>query len=335
MQRRRCSVYSDETVQFQTAQVFNGSAIFSYVYDSETGLYYLQSRYYDPKTGRFINADSPEYVDTHSGTPLSTNMFAYCDNNSVNRVDKSGKWWNIVAGIWRIVKPAVKKVVSYCLHAGDRLLTSFGVDTARIGAFFLNMEQDNNGIYHAKVDCWQRYVGYCEIYDFFFDLATSMEKVKFVFPYYSKRYVIWAWKGDYINLGAGGELGIYKEAFSLNSSDPDSSFWINDGKLKLPMSMRLIYKGKSIIRYKPKASQWWITGFNPRYKSVKASDLTLKVRINFKHQQKLFWAFYKAYKEYVSHEYKIRKQIIFYEWKQWTFNLKEYYAKLIFKKGYR
>ena len=62
-----------------------------YVYDHETQLYYLQSRYYDPKTGRFINADSPEYTDTFSGTPLSTNMFAYCENNAVNRCDPTGR----------------------------------------------------------------------------------------------------------------------------------------------------------------------------------------------------------------------------------------------------
>jgi RHS repeat-associated protein len=60
----------------------------SYVYDEETGLYYLQSRYYDPLTGRFLNADV--YCDTESGTPLSTNMFAYCENNAINNVDYSG-----------------------------------------------------------------------------------------------------------------------------------------------------------------------------------------------------------------------------------------------------
>lgn len=60
----------------------------SYVYDEETGLYYLQSRYYDPLTGRFLNADV--YCDTKSGTPLSTNMFAYCENNAINNVDYSG-----------------------------------------------------------------------------------------------------------------------------------------------------------------------------------------------------------------------------------------------------
>ena len=60
----------------------------SYVYDEETGLYYLQSRYYDPLTGRFLNADV--YCDTESGTPLSTNMFAYCENNILIYIDKSG-----------------------------------------------------------------------------------------------------------------------------------------------------------------------------------------------------------------------------------------------------
>lgn len=64
-----------------------------YVYDDESGLYYLQSRYYDPTTGRFVNADV--YTDTLSGTTLSANMFAYCENNSINAVDYTGTdaWW--------------------------------------------------------------------------------------------------------------------------------------------------------------------------------------------------------------------------------------------------
>ena len=64
-----------------------------YVYDSESGLYYLQSRYYDPFTGRFINADV--YCDTATGSPLSANMFAYCENNAIMKYDVTGKdaWW--------------------------------------------------------------------------------------------------------------------------------------------------------------------------------------------------------------------------------------------------
>ena len=59
-----------------------------YVYDQETGLYYLQSRYYNPAMGRFINADT--YVSTGQGF-VGNNMFAYCLNNPVNYSDKSGK----------------------------------------------------------------------------------------------------------------------------------------------------------------------------------------------------------------------------------------------------
>ena len=58
-----------------------------YVYDTETGLYYLQSRYYNPEIGRFINADG--LVSTGQG-PLGNNMFAYCGNNPVNFYDPHG-----------------------------------------------------------------------------------------------------------------------------------------------------------------------------------------------------------------------------------------------------
>ena len=54
---------------------------------TDTGFYYLQSRYYDPAIGRFINADV--YTSTGQGL-LGCNMFAYCRNNPVSRIDISG-----------------------------------------------------------------------------------------------------------------------------------------------------------------------------------------------------------------------------------------------------
>ena len=58
-----------------------------YYYDSETGLYYLMSRYYDPVTHRFINADG--YFQS-GGDILDANMSAYCRNNPNTYIDKSG-----------------------------------------------------------------------------------------------------------------------------------------------------------------------------------------------------------------------------------------------------
>ena len=68
-----------------------------YVYDQETGFYYLQSRYYDPAVARFLNADS--YISTGDGVQ-GNNMFAYCNNNPTNMVDGGGtsatafQWWS-------------------------------------------------------------------------------------------------------------------------------------------------------------------------------------------------------------------------------------------------
>ena len=62
-----------------------------YVYDHEIGMFYLQSRYYDPEVGRFINADG--LISTGQGI-LGNNMFAYCGNDPVNKFDPTGySWW--------------------------------------------------------------------------------------------------------------------------------------------------------------------------------------------------------------------------------------------------
>ena len=61
-----------------------------YYYDNETGLYYLQSRYYDPEVGRFINCDDVNYIGA-TGSEVSYNPFAYCENNPVNYSDFTGQ----------------------------------------------------------------------------------------------------------------------------------------------------------------------------------------------------------------------------------------------------
>ncbi|MBO5967049.1 MAG: RHS repeat-associated core domain-containing protein, partial [Clostridia bacterium] len=62
----------------------------SYYYDRETNLYYLESRYYDPETGRFLNADNLGYMELETLTGL--NLYAYCINNPVMKTDPTGMW---------------------------------------------------------------------------------------------------------------------------------------------------------------------------------------------------------------------------------------------------
>ena len=97
-----------------------------YVYDTETGLYYLQSRYYDPVTGRFLNADI--YCDTQTGTPLSTNMFTYCSNNPIFKYDNNGYWEKSnhatmckMAGFSKTTQNWVKYADSYFSSGNDKI----------------------------------------------------------------------------------------------------------------------------------------------------------------------------------------------------------------------
>ena len=79
-----CTIVSD-TNGIGTANPFRYR---SYFWDNDLQLYYLMSRYYDPQTGRFLNADGLEYLDPETLGGL--NLYAYCLNNPTKYIDKYG-----------------------------------------------------------------------------------------------------------------------------------------------------------------------------------------------------------------------------------------------------
>ena len=92
-----------------------------YVYDEETGLYYVSSRYYDPEIGRFINADAVDLLGAN-GDFTSLNLFAYCGNNPVSRADSSGYLWTniligaVVGAVAGVVGQVISDVVTSVLN---------------------------------------------------------------------------------------------------------------------------------------------------------------------------------------------------------------------------
>ena len=77
------------SLERNVAVTYNPFRYRGYYYDTETGLYYLQSRYYNPEWGRFLNADG--YVNAN-GDIIGFNIFAYCGNNPIIGIDPTGKW---------------------------------------------------------------------------------------------------------------------------------------------------------------------------------------------------------------------------------------------------
>ena len=90
-----------------------------YVYDPETGLYCLGSRYYDPEVGRFVNADDTDVIFAKPQELGSKNLYAYCDNNPVAREDYAGEF--PIPCIVGAVVGAVVSGFSYVLSSGGEI----------------------------------------------------------------------------------------------------------------------------------------------------------------------------------------------------------------------
>ena len=80
-----------------------------YYFDTETSLYYLQSRYYNPAVGRFVNGDS--LLNGKAGT-IGFNLFSYCGNNPLKHVDPSGYFFSDILSFLDTVLAEAQNTVS-------------------------------------------------------------------------------------------------------------------------------------------------------------------------------------------------------------------------------
>jgi len=102
----------------------------SYYFDKETYFYYLESRYYDPQFGRFLNADEPSMLYYTGDVTFGANLYAYCLNNPVMYTDSTG---GVVDFVLDIIFAVASLVIAICDPSVENWV-AFGAD---VGAIFV------------------------------------------------------------------------------------------------------------------------------------------------------------------------------------------------------
>ena len=213
-----------------------------------------------------------------------------CDPNASHisaREDHSGSWAKLsLAALSSLasMSAGAHYMIPAILQAYDSVNAFKDVTQAGEADWLLSTvlgaTPDSDNIYHIRQDWWQSWkpVGYNNIYDIVFEKATqktgtSMAKDRYTFNVGEKTYAIWMWKGDYINLGAGAEAGIYEYA--------GLGHWFTTTDMAMPMELSLTYKGDELYHYTPDEKQWWITGFDPSHQNVQKDEVTATVTLDF------------------------------------------------------
>ena len=164
-----------------------------YYYDKDLGWYYLQTRYYNPQWGRFVNADG--YVSTGTGL-LGYNMFAYCNNNPVMNVDPTGNFpWLLFA-----VATLILTTFTSCAPIPNKASEDTGDPNSLIGSPL------DPGPKTTAYDTYEEAIaaGIDEVYRMSEEENWEREAGAFVYLYQNGKYYI----GKHGN-GIGGATSVY------------------------------------------------------------------------------------------------------------------------------
>ena len=134
---------------------------------------------------------------------------------------------------------------------------------------------------------WQQEVGYSWWYDYFFSLGGPIQRLQLKFateqngsvaPAY---YVIWCWKADYWNLGAGAEIGIY---YTEEESNAEANFYEIDPQLTVHTRMKIDYTWLNRVPVTLNdfhQTNWWVTSFTPSVQLPNIEWLNVNLDVRF------------------------------------------------------
>ena len=232
----------------------------------------------------------------YSSGPLATR---YKDLEELETLIKNGPYADL--GYWERfllwAENTSEELFDSCVNMFKEATKNGDLDLAIL--LVIGTYKDKDGIYHIFQRYWQStaIIGYNDFYDYVFDKATratggTMETTNFKFTIADgTEYVLWLWKGDYINLGSGAELGIYKASKDI----PNHYLTSTENSMPMTLSLKEIDSGEVLFEYNPSRKKWWITGFDASHQNARASNLEMTVTVDFSGRPELFEGFYKKY----------------------------------------
>ena len=187
---------------------------------------------------------------------------------------------------------------------------------AELGSAFLNFKVDNKNVLHSQYNQWQAIGGYSNVYDGLFGIFTrqNMDKFKLAFSSEHNEYIFWGWRGDYLNIGAGAEVGIYSRPSFLHQNEKRLDHYFVDKDLSMNMDLYLYdYLDENNITnnysWEPTTKQWWVCGWNPKDAwNVDKNKLVIVNKIDMSDHSELFGYFAKEYENKYRNDKEYNKQ---------------------------
>lgn len=279
-----------------------------YQTDDVSNLCYAQARRYDAINGRFVSEDPIRYGD---------NWYTYVSNNPQNRIDPLGlmsdepeterssdghfasDWMDYLGMLNQYCNPLYLRWAKETREGKwDDFFAAVDFEKGSDGNYHVNtnkytqytdayrpfLEEISPGLAsYLAFGCWQQLGGYNTFYDMVFDLFCSMDADKHSFEVTdaqgnTETYTIWMWKGEYLNLGAGGECGLYTGSHWWKAAAVDDA---------VPMTLYIDYGDGTRSQWADWT--WWITSFNPYKQDVEVNDITITGTIDFSYVSDEVW----------------------------------------------
>ena len=210
--------------------------------------------------GERVNRTDKEFI-TEVAASLGSRLLNFKMDNEGMALHSQHYTWQAIGGYNNLYDYIFRKATGDNM---DRLKLDFNLDMSLSEMLNYYGLDINSALedYYKLVDMILNYKPDLEILNEIPDSINGQTKVD---------WILWAWRGDYLNIGPGAEVGLYFRPYSLETSSSDDRLdhYFVLPEMTVPMQLYLYNyntdssKYDNIISWTPTEDQWWVTGFNP------------------------------------------------------------------------